>query len=566
MTSTVKIQTLNTQFSGNPTIDEKISGIQFSPTLTPGTLTNINVAKDATTNKVGDETSYTISFTVVTAVPAGGQVKFTFPAEAVYKAASTNIVCAESATSAVKTCTSVADANNNVSTLTITDACTTGCTSGTVLSYKITKLYNPGSTKPISTAFKANTQTSAGYLIDTGTAAITNGLTIVANSFNSVTVNSPSGTIIVGQITEYKFTVALKNPIPATGGKLLISFPAQIAVQSTGSCTAVISSTNHVCTKDHTANTVTVTFNSNAVGESSLVVTITNGVKNPTIAEQSSFITFTSSVTEGANTYQIDQDLASITVTPNAYGTLINTSVKRVDSPKINTVTNLDVKATSANPIIAGSIITLQIPTDQAALVSDINSLTFFRLDASNNVGAALTLINRSTAGGYVTVKITEWCSVGGSPCPADTENIRIRATGFKNPPSTLPPSNSFKIFVDSAAGLKIDSKESALFATPSIQAGPLASVTISRDTNVVGAAATYTIDFTTTNALTETNGIFLAFSPPSGLLYEGSSVSCSYNSAAVAPTTLCQVVTETSTYGNEVKTFRIPMSCSSTS
>ena len=118
----LKIYTLNNQLTGIPTIDEVTTGTQFSPTLTPGTLTNINVVKDSTTNKVGEKTSYTISFTVVTVIGAGGQVKFTLPSEAVYKAASTEVVCKDSS-STTKTCSSVADSNNNVSTITITDAC-----------------------------------------------------------------------------------------------------------------------------------------------------------------------------------------------------------------------------------------------------------------------------------------------------------------------------------------------------------------------------------------------------------------------------------------------------------
>ena len=121
-------------------------------------------------------------------------------------------------------------------------------------------------------------------------------------------------------------------------------------------------------------------------------------------------------------------------------------------------------------------------------------------------------------------------------------------------------------IFVDSPLNLKIDSKESGLFATPSIQAGPLAAVTITRDTNVVGADTIYTIAFTTTNELIETNGIFLSVSPPSGLLYEGSSVSCTYESTAVSPASNCLVTYQASSYGNEVTNFKIPMSCSSTS
>ena len=93
LTSSVTIQTINNALTGTPVIDTISSGVQFTPTLTPGTLTDIVVNKDSTTNKVGDATTYTITFTVVTAVPSGGYVKLTFPSEAVYKASSTEVTC-----------------------------------------------------------------------------------------------------------------------------------------------------------------------------------------------------------------------------------------------------------------------------------------------------------------------------------------------------------------------------------------------------------------------------------------------------------------------------------------
>jgi hypothetical protein len=568
LTSTVQIYTINNQLSGNPIIDQLISGVQFTPTLTPGTLTNIVVAKDSSTNKVGEQTSYVISFTVVTEILANGQVKFTFPSNAVYKASGTAIVCTETVSSTVKTCTSTSDTSGMVTDVTISDACTAGCSTGAALSYTLTQVYNPGSTKPISTTFQSNTQTSEGYLIDSGTAATTSGFDLVVNSFTSITVNSPSGNIVVGEITEYKFTIVLKNAIPSSGGQLLITFPSEIAVQSSGSCTAVISSTTHVCTKDQSANTVTATFNSDAAAGSSLVITITNGVKNPTVGDTSNVITFASTVTESGTIYGIDTDSTSITVTPNTYGTLTSTSVTRVDSSKINEATNLNIKATSANPILANSVVTISIPIDQAVLdVADVDALTFYQLDSSDNVGSQITTSSRSSNSTYYTIIFTiTWCANGATDCPAGSENIKVRATGFKNPSSTLPPSNSFIIKIDTNGSLKIDSKESSLFATPSIQAGPLTDVTISRDTNVVGAATIYTIGFTTTNSLTETNGIYLTVTPPSGLLYEGSSVSCEYNSAAVSPSSNCLVSYNSVSYGNEVASFRIPLACSSTS
>lgn len=394
-------------------------------------------------------------------------------------------------------------------------------------------MYNPGSTKSINTTFRANTQTTEGYLIDIGETATSNGFSLIANSFISVTTNTPSGNIVVGEITEYKFTIVLQNAIPSTGGTLVITFPSEIAVQLTGSCTAVISSISHVCTHSHTDNTVTATFNSDAAIGSSLVVTIINGVKNPTVGLISSPLTFESTVTESGTTYDIDEDLTTVTILPTTYGTLTNTSVTRVNSSLINTETELDIQATSANPILANSIVTVEYPLDQVQLnVATTSLLTFFQLTSGGAVSIALTPLSVTSNSTYIVAKFTEWCSSGGVACSEGSENIKFRTLGFKNPTSTLPPSNSFKIFVDTSASLKIDSIEASLFATPTIQAGPLTDVTIVRDSNVTGASTTFTIGFTTTNALTETNGIFLSFTPPSGFLFEGSSLSCTYESA----------------------------------
>ena len=313
----------------------------------------------------------------------------------------------------------------------------------------------------------------------------------------------------------------------------MITFPSEIVVQSSGSCTAVISSTSHICVHNSTDNTVTATFNSDAAVGSSLVITIINGIKNPTVGQRSSSLTFKSTVTESGTTYDIDQDLTTITVQPTVYGTLTSGSATRVNSSLINTETNIDIKATSANPIIANSIITVEYPLDQVQLnVATTSLLTFFQLTSGGAVSTAITATSVTSNSTYIIAKFTEWCSSGGVACSSGVENIRFRTIGLKNPASTLPPSNSFKIFVDTAAALKIDSVESSLFATPTIQAGPLTGVTIVRDSNITGGSTTFTVGFTTTNALTEANGIFLSFIPPSGLLYQGSAFSCTYQSA----------------------------------
>lgn len=94
------IQTINNALTGNPIIDTITSGVQFTPSLIPGVLTDIVVNKDSATNKVGDATSYTITFTVVTSVGSGGYIKLTFPSAAVYQSSSTAVTCKDSSSTA----------------------------------------------------------------------------------------------------------------------------------------------------------------------------------------------------------------------------------------------------------------------------------------------------------------------------------------------------------------------------------------------------------------------------------------------------------------------------------
>jgi hypothetical protein len=214
------------------------------------------------------------------------------------------------------------------------------------------------------------------------------------------------------------------------------------------------------------------------------------------IESTSATIVFKSYYTEYGTAYDIDQstNLSAITITTNAYGTFTASSATRVDSSVMNEVTNVDFSATSLNPIPVGSKITVNIPIAQFVLnVGSVSDVTFYQLDSSGNVGTQRTPSSTPTSNStYYIFEFTEWCS-SGSSCPAGSENIKFRATGFKNPSSPKPTSDSIMILVNSGS-LKVDSVESGLIATPSIQAGPLTDVTVTRDTNVVGGVTTYTI------------------------------------------------------------------------
>lgn len=125
LTSYIIAYTINNQLSGSPVIDEMISTTAFSPSLTPGPLTDIVVSKDFIANKVGDQTSYTISFSVVTNITAGGQILYSFPSETVYKEEGLDPKCRD-ASYKTKDCTITLNDDNSIKSILITDACASG--------------------------------------------------------------------------------------------------------------------------------------------------------------------------------------------------------------------------------------------------------------------------------------------------------------------------------------------------------------------------------------------------------------------------------------------------------
>jgi len=76
----------------------------------------------------------------------------------------------------------------------------------------------------------------------------------------------------------------------------------------------------------------------------------------------------------------------------------------------------------------------------------------------------------------YIEFTMTSWCT---APCPEATKNFDFRIEGFKNFPTTKPPSVPNSFTVVNFEGKKIE-QIVAVNATASLSAGNLTLITIS--------------------------------------------------------------------------------------
>ena len=90
---------------------------------------------------------------------------------------------------------------------------------------------------------------------------------------------------------------------------------------------------------------------------------------------------------------------------------------------------------------------------------------------------------------------------------------------GLKNAASTIPPSDFIRIQLQTSDNKKIDQALN-VNAFPTLSAGPLKNIVISRNSNLVGASVTYTVRFDTTYDVGNENGTYFFMSLPAGMVY----------------------------------------------
>jgi hypothetical protein len=142
---------------------------------------------------------------------------------------------------------------------------------------------------------------------------------------------------------------------------------------------------------------------------------------------------------------------------------------------------------------------------------------------------------------------LTEWC--GGS-CGAGAFEFAIFVSGFKNPNTTIPPTNSFKINIDKIEGgntYKTDAIETNFWALPTLRTGELNIASITRNQNQIGTDVQLTIKYQMNSQLTS-GYLFVDF--PSDSFYKGNNaIQCTFKGTVTA----CNEVFQTVTLGEQL-------------
>jgi len=84
------------------------------------------------------------------------------------------------------------------------------------------------------------------------------GLPLTYNSFTDIQLTKPTGIIKVGSTNEMEILVTPKNSIP-NNGTIRLTFPVDLVLISSTTCSAVSSEASHTCIVNITSQKIEVT-------------------------------------------------------------------------------------------------------------------------------------------------------------------------------------------------------------------------------------------------------------------------------------------------------------------
>ena len=396
-----------TDSAGSYNIDTKTSGITF--TASPALIKSVTVTPSS--DVTGDTAVYTFNVETKNAVPSGGYVLVSFPAE----------ITGWDQSTALSSCLKVSGFPADITcTLTSSKIKVTGFTSqfnAGVLIWTMSNIVNAHSTAPSST-FNVYTYDSSNNSIDQKLTGILVTLAN-ANSFTSVSI-SPSS-LINGKVCDYTFSIVNKLNMPSSAYVEIYS-PSGITLPATPSCSIGTGLSTVLCISE-SANVVkaTLSFSIGTLTAGSGFSFKINSVKNAGTTKPSETFKVYSFTSAG---YKIEKKETSLIVTTTTAGTISQITIAAIDS-KISASTSYLITYLPANMHPAGSLMYIEIPSEL--------TLTSISCEA---VGSGLSASTYCTSSGHsLTVSSAFSSDVNAA------SSVTLKINGLTNPSSQITTS-----------------------------------------------------------------------------------------------------------------------------
>lgn len=163
------------------------------------------------------------------------------------------------------------------------------------MSFNASSITNPRSTKPSST-FTFSTETSDGYQIE----QITSGVTVTMTSVNAFTSISLSSSSLVNSASN-NLTFTLLSPSQLIDGdKLSITFPTQVTLPTSFTCTGVTNlDSSLTCSLSSRTLTITMNFTTDTITAGTSFSLKLASITNPSSTSPTDTFTFSISTTDG---------------------------------------------------------------------------------------------------------------------------------------------------------------------------------------------------------------------------------------------------------------------------
>jgi hypothetical protein len=447
--------------------------------ITPAPLSVLSI--DGASYVARDLTSYTITFTAINPIDAGGKVELTFDSDYDLTSVESGNVSGNSG--------STVSVSSNVLTITLGTAVAADESSTLVVS----NIRNPG--VQTTDSLGVVTRNSSGNQLDYGSVS---GKAITAGTLTSL--SATAGTTEVGESGSYTFGFTPTHTVPING-YIRIQFDSNYTLSGTTVATSgyALSETgsNYVLLKTGSAL-------------SSAVSIQLNSIVNPSFV--SSSLSSFSIQTQLSNNQVIDTGTAAAITTTS--GALSSMSVSAA-SLGVSTTTSYTFNFTTDHAIAAGGQFVVTFDSDY-----DLTSVQ--EIDVSGNTDAYISSVSGST----ITVVL------GTAIAKATSASLVI--ANIKNP-SYVQTTDNFSLKTKNSSGYIID--EGTLGGVTTVS-GIITISSITSSSYIAGASNTqYTFTFAPTNAVSAGGYLRIDFDVSDSAYDASSAIVSAGSSTFVIPT-----------------------------